>query len=61
MRNPGYGVKLAWIGMVLVHPGHRKQGTGSALLKHRLEYQRARPHFTMSVQPGATPPGVQFT
>ena len=33
-----YGTKLAWIGMVLVPPEHRRKGIGSALLKHGLDY-----------------------
>src|SRR5262249_59937946 len=28
-----YGSALGWIGMVLVHPDHRRQGVGSALLR----------------------------
>ena len=33
-----YGTKLAWIGMVLVPPEHRRKRIGSALLKHGLQY-----------------------
>lgn len=33
-----YGTELAWIGMVLVHPDHRRHGIGKALLLHCLEH-----------------------
>jgi GNAT superfamily N-acetyltransferase len=35
-----YGSDLAWIGMVLVLPEHRKQGVGRALLRHCLQFLR---------------------
>lgn len=35
-----YGTKLAWIGMVLVHPDFRGRGIGRALLDRCLEYLR---------------------
>jgi GNAT superfamily N-acetyltransferase len=37
-----YGPTLAWIGMVLVHPDHRRRGVGSALLLRCIEYLRER-------------------
>jgi GNAT superfamily N-acetyltransferase len=33
-----YGTKLAWIGMILVHPDHRGHGCATALMQHCLEY-----------------------
>jgi len=33
-----YGPDLAWIGMVLVHPDHRRRGLGRALLERCLKY-----------------------
>jgi GNAT superfamily N-acetyltransferase len=33
-----YGDKIAWIGMVLVHPGQRRHGIGRALLSHCIDY-----------------------
>lgn len=33
-----YGRRIAWIGMVLVDPDHRRQGIGRALLNHAIEY-----------------------
>jgi len=33
-----YEKNLAWIGMVLVHPDHRRQGIARALMKHCLRY-----------------------
>ena len=35
-----YGNALAWIGMVLVHPDHRRRGIGRALLEHCLAHLR---------------------
>ena len=38
----GYAKELAWIGMVLTHPGHRGQGMATALLGHTLAYLEAQ-------------------
>jgi GNAT superfamily N-acetyltransferase len=35
-----YGTSLAWVGMVLVHPGYRRRGIGRALLEHCLDHLR---------------------
>lgn len=37
-----YGQDLAWIGMVLVDPDHRRRGLGKALLRHCLEQLQSR-------------------
>lgn len=37
-----YGTVLGWIGMLLVHPDHRRHGIGSALLEHCLAYFEGR-------------------
>jgi len=37
-----YGSPLAWIGMVLVHPDHRRCGIGRALLERCIGYLRER-------------------
>jgi GNAT superfamily N-acetyltransferase len=37
-----YGPELAWIGMVLVHPDHRRHGLGRALLDHCVDHLRGR-------------------
>ena len=37
-----YGSELGWIGMLLVHPDHRRKGAGSALLHHCLAYLQDR-------------------
>ena len=37
-----YGLELAWIGMVLVHPEFRRRGIGQALLRHCIEFLRKR-------------------
>lgn len=37
-----YGSRLAWIGMILVHPEYRRRGIGRALLLKCIEYLRAR-------------------
>lgn len=36
-----YGTDVSWIGMVLVDENHRKNGYGSKLFEHGLEYARA--------------------
>lgn len=33
-----YGIDLAWIGMILVHPEHRGNGVATALIRHTLAY-----------------------
>lgn len=33
-----YGDELAWIGMMLVHPDHRRKGLATALMEHSLQY-----------------------
>jgi ribosomal protein S18 acetylase RimI-like enzyme len=33
-----YGRALAWIGMMLVHPDHRRRGMGTRLMRHALDY-----------------------
>jgi predicted N-acetyltransferase YhbS len=35
-----YGSRLAWIGMLLVHPEQRGRGVGRALMRHALDYVR---------------------
>ncbi len=37
----GEPVPLAWIGMMLVHPDHRRKGIASALMQRALEYLNA--------------------
>lgn len=37
-----YGRRVAWIGMVLVHPDFRRQGTGTALLRHAVSVLEER-------------------
>ena len=37
-----YGTDLGWIGMMLVHPDHRRRGVASALMKRSLEYLTSR-------------------
>jgi GNAT superfamily N-acetyltransferase len=50
-----YGQALAWIGMVLVHPDHRRRGIGRALLEQCLEHVRAR--GVRCIKLDATPAG----
>ena len=33
-----YGTELAWIGMILVHPDHRRRGVASILIRTGLDY-----------------------
>jgi GNAT superfamily N-acetyltransferase len=37
-----YGRELAWIGMVLVHPNHRRKGIGRALLERCIAHLQGR-------------------
>lgn len=50
-----YGQPLAWIGMVLVHPDHRRRGIGRALLERCVGYSRER--GARCVKLDATPAG----
>jgi GNAT superfamily N-acetyltransferase len=50
-----YGREVAWIGMVLVHPEHRRHGIGSALLQRCLN--RLRALGIRSIKLDATPMG----
>jgi GNAT superfamily N-acetyltransferase len=47
--------QLAWIGMVLVHPEHRRRGIGSALLNHCIAWLQARQ--VRCIKLDATPAG----
>ncbi len=51
-----YGTEMAWIGMVLVHPDHRRKGIATALMKHALDFLDAR--GTQCVKLDATPAGA---
>jgi predicted N-acetyltransferase YhbS len=48
-----YQSKFAWIGMVLVHPSHRREGIGTALLREAIKLTRK--HETVKLD--ATPAG----
>ena len=50
-----YDDKVAWIGMVLVHPDHRRKGIGRALLLKCIEHLRNR--GIPSIKLDATPAG----
>ena len=50
-----YGPELAWIGMVLVHPDHRRRGIGRALLKRCLDHLQGR--GVRCIKLDATPDG----
>jgi ribosomal protein S18 acetylase RimI-like enzyme len=50
-----YGLDLAWIGMVLVHPDFRRRGIGRALLEHAITYLRSR--GVRCIKLDATPAG----
>jgi len=50
-----YGERVGWIGMVLVHPGHRRLGLGTELLTRTIRYLRGK--GTRSIKLDATPVG----
>jgi ribosomal protein S18 acetylase RimI-like enzyme len=50
-----YGEKMGWIGMVLVHPAHRRLGLGTELLGRTIAYLKGR--GTRSIRLDATPMG----
>ena len=50
-----YGTELAWIGMMLVHPEHRRKGIATQLMKCVLEYLRS--YGVQCVKLDATPAG----
>lgn len=50
-----YGQALAWIGMMLVHPDHRRCGVGTRLMHQALEYLQGR--GVECVKLDATPAG----
>jgi len=52
-----YSPALAWIGMVLVHPDHRRRGIGRALLERCIEHLRER--GVRCIKLDATPAGKQ--
>jgi predicted N-acetyltransferase YhbS len=37
-----FGQQLAWIGLMLVHPDHRRRGIGTRLMERALEFLRGR-------------------
>lgn len=49
--------QVGWIGMVLVHPDRRRQGIGSGLLHHSIDYLRGR--GMASIKLDATPVGMK--
>ena len=53
-----YGITLAWVGMMLVHPEYRRQGIGKRLLEHCLAQSRQRGVRTVVL--AATPAGKQL-
>ena len=52
-----YAPGMAWIGMVLVHPDHRRRGVGRALLQHCIDHLRQL--GVGSIKLDATPAGKQ--
>jgi ribosomal protein S18 acetylase RimI-like enzyme len=50
-----YGSEAAWIGMVLVHPAHRRRGIGRALLNHCIALLQER--RVRCIKLDATPAG----
>ena len=52
-----YSSQLAWVGMVLVHPDHRRRGVGRALLNHGIGWLQG--HGVRCIKLDATPAGKQ--
>jgi ribosomal protein S18 acetylase RimI-like enzyme len=52
-----YGSEVAWIGMVLVHPEHRRRGIGRALLNYCIAFLQER--RVRCIKLDATPAGKQ--
>src|SRR5262249_44841777 len=50
-----YGTELAWIGMMLVHPEHRRIGIATQLMNRALEYLKERQMRCVKLD--ATPAG----
>ncbi len=50
-----YGQQLGWIGMMLVHPDHRRKGIASALIEQSLDYLKAK--GVRCIKLDATPAG----
>jgi len=42
VTTTAYGQAVAWIGMMLVHPKHRRQGIATLLMRQAIEYLRRR-------------------
>ncbi len=51
-----YGEDLAWIGMMLVHPDHRRQGIALSLMRHGIDYLRTK--RVRCIKLDATPAGA---
>lgn len=50
-----YGTQLAWIGMMLVHPDHRRQGIARGLMQRAIDYLQQ--HNVECIRLDATPAG----
>jgi GNAT superfamily N-acetyltransferase len=55
VTTTAYGQAIAWIGMMLVHPKHRRQGIATHLMGQSIEYLRRR--AVRSIGLDATPAG----
>ena len=42
VTTTAYGQAVAWIGMMLVHPKHRRQGIATLMMRQAIEYLRRR-------------------
>ena len=55
VTTTAYGNTLAWLGMMLVHPQHRRQGIGTALMESALAHLKRREVACIKLD--ATPAG----
>jgi len=53
-----YEKRFGWVGMVLVHPGMRRKGVGTTLLRHGIRYLERK--GVTAVKLDATPAGKQL-
>ena len=59
VTTTAYGQAVAWIGMMLVHPKHRRQGIATLMMRQAIEYLRRRAVRLIGLMP--RPPAIRST